>query len=60
VNLLNLTTRSAWLAVVLAPVFAAVTLAWGIGAALVLTPAVALLARSFAVVVTPQLARRAR
>ncbi|HEY1479630.1 MAG TPA: hypothetical protein VGF46_06350 [Gaiellales bacterium] len=59
-SLPTITARTAWLAVVLAPVFVAVTLAWGIGAALVLTPAVALLARSVALVVTPQLARRVR
>jgi hypothetical protein len=59
-SLPTITPRTAWPAVVLAPVFVAVMLAWGIGAALVLTPAVALLARSVALVVTPQLVRRAR
>jgi hypothetical protein len=59
-SLPSISPRAASLAAFLTPVFVAVTLAWGIGAALVLTPAVALLARSFALVVSPQLVRRAR
>ena len=44
----------------LVPVFARIALTWGIGAAAVLTPAAAVIARSLALVVAPQVARRAR
>ena len=44
----------------LVPVSARIALTWGIGAAVVLTPAAAVIARSLALVVVPQVARRAR
>jgi hypothetical protein len=49
-----------WLVLLLVPVFARIALTWGVGAAVVLTPAAAVIARSVALLIAPQLARRAR
>jgi hypothetical protein len=49
-----------WIGLLLVPVFARIALTWGVGAALVLTPAAAVIARSLTLVIAPQFARRAR
>jgi hypothetical protein len=54
------TRGTLWLALVLIPVFARISMTWGVGSALLLTPACAIVARTLALLVAPQIARRAR
>jgi hypothetical protein len=56
----RITAGTLWLTLLLVPIFLRVAVTWGLGAALVLTPAAAVIARSVALVLAPQLARRAR
>jgi hypothetical protein len=57
---LRMSSGALWLSLLLVPIFLRLAVTWGIGAALVLTPAAAIVARSVALVIAPQLARRAR
>jgi hypothetical protein len=57
---LRMSSGALWLSLLLVPIFLRIALTWGVGAALVLTPATAVIARSVALVIAPQLARRAR
>ncbi len=54
------TSPTLWIVLALVPIFARIALTWGLGAAVVLTPAAAIIARSLALVVAPQVARRVR
>jgi hypothetical protein len=54
------TSRMLWIGLLLVPIFARIALTWGVGAAVVLTPAAAVIARSLALVIAPQVARRIR
>jgi hypothetical protein len=54
------TRATLWLALVLIPLFARISMTWGLGSALVLTPACAIVARTLALLVAPQRVRRAR
>jgi hypothetical protein len=54
------TAQTLWIGLLLVPFFARIALTWGVGAAVVLTPAAAIIVRSLALVVAPQVARRAR
>jgi hypothetical protein len=57
---LRMSSGTFWLSLLLVPIFLRLAVTWGVGAALVLTPAAAIVARSVALVIAPQLVRRAR
>jgi hypothetical protein len=54
------TRTTIWLALALVPLFARISMTWGLGSALLLTPACAIVARTLTLLLAPQITRRAR